>query len=118
EIARELRSDFPSQSATGSARWGGPAGLLKLEMTNGHKELVDSHKEVKDRVAALETEMAAVAVEMPKWKSAYANSIAIRDRFFSSFLRDHHPAQYTPGEHKKKVAGDRSAHHGAPLLDS
>ena len=86
-----------------------PAGLLKLEMTYSHKELVDSLKELKDKVAALEA-------EMPKFKSAYANSLAIRNRFFSSFLRDHHPAQYTPGEHKK-VAGDHSARHRAPLLD-
>lgn len=116
EIAREFGSAIPGQSATGNARWGNPTELLKLEMTNCHKELVDSHKELKDRVGALETEM---AIEMPKLKSAYANSIAIRNRCFSSFLKDHHyPAQYTPGEHKKRVAGDRSFHHGAPLLDS
>lgn len=82
------------------------------ELVDSHEELVDSHKKLKDQVAVL------IEVEMPKLKSAYANSLAIRNRFFSSFLRDHHPAEYTPGEHKKKVAGDRSAHHGAPLLDS
>lgn len=38
--------------------------------------------------------------------------------FFGSFLRDRHPAKCTPGEHKKKFAGDRSAHPWAPLLDS
>ena len=78
EIARELKSAIPGQRATGSARWGNLAGLLKLEM---------------DRVFELEA-------EMPKLKSAYAKRLAIRNRFFSSFLRDHHPAQYTPGVHK------------------
>lgn len=37
EIARELQSAISGQSATGSARWGNPAGLLKLEMTDSHK---------------------------------------------------------------------------------
>lgn len=35
-----------------------------------------------------------------------------------SFLTDQYPAQYTSSEHTKQVTGDRSAHHGAPLIDS
>lgn len=118
EIAREFQSAIPGQSATGSARWDNPAGLLMLEMTDSHKELVDSNKKLLDSVQELKDRVAALKTDMPKLKATYAHNLAVRNQFFSSFLRDHQPAKYTPGEHKKKVAGDRSAHHGAPLLDS
>lgn len=59
--------------------------------------------ELEAEMAANKAEMNAIKAEMPKLKSAYANSLAIRNRFFSSFLRDHHPTQYTPGEHKKRA---------------
>lgn len=89
-----------------------------LEKTDSHKELVDSSKKLLDSVKELKDRVAALEADVPRSKATYAHSLAIRNRFFSSFLRDHHPAKYTPGEHKKKVAGDLPAHHGAPLLDS
>ena len=89
-----------------------------LEMTDSHKEHVDSNKKLLDSVKELKGRVAALEADVPKSKATYAHSLAIRNWFFRSFLRDHHPAKYTPGKHKKKVAGDRSAHHGALLLDS
>ena len=96
EIARELQSAIPDQSATNSARWDNPAGLLMLEMTDSHKELVDSNKKLLDSVKELKDRVAALESDVPKSKATYAHSLAIRNRFFSSFLRDHHPAKYTP----------------------
>ena len=122
EIARELQSAIPGQSATGSARWGNPAGLVVLERTDTYNELLDTNKkllnkakEQDDRLAEQDNRLASLEARM---EATQAHSLAIRNRFFSSFLRDYYPDKYTPGEHKRKVAGDRSAHHGAPLIDS
>lgn len=60
-------------------RWGNPTGLAKLEYTE---------RTIQDRLSSVEA-------EIPKWSATYQHSLAIRDRFLSSFLRDHYPAQYT-----------------------
>lgn len=82
EITCKLQSAILAQRITNSARCSNLAGLLKLDI---------------DQVSKLAAEITRITAEMPKLKSAYIKNLAIRNRFFSFFLRDYYPAQYILG---------------------
>lgn len=85
EIAHKLKFASLSQRAIGTARWGNLSGLFKLEI---------------DWMFKLTAEIIAIKAEIPKLKSTYVNSLIIKNRFFSLFLRDYHLAQYTSNKYK------------------